>query len=317
MGRWTIDLATGLVTADRFVCDLLGLDPDRQVWSRAEVEDRVHPDDLPGFAAMLDRTATNDAHREVFLRDRRRDPVTDELGARWIGFRGGVVGQGQDGAPPVLAGVVWDGTEQARLRQARAVLTGEMDHRVKNAYAVIGSLVNLGARRACDVPGFAADLSRQIAALAEAHDVSTRLAARDEVGGVLAPAAGILTEILTPWRAMAPRILADETILLEPKRAAAFAMLLHELATNAAKYGALGEAGGTLSITLFRQPDGGPCMTWIERRMERAPAGDADAPGYGSILMHHCLTVLGARAERDMRPEGLHLVLRMAPPRAE
>ncbi|WP_186201926.1 HWE histidine kinase domain-containing protein [Jannaschia seosinensis] len=314
-GSWESDFRSDTGKADTFVAELYGLDASRPCWSMSEVRNRIHPEDRGRVDAATRFAIKHRTLCEVEFRDRSIDPLTGEEGARWLAARGRVVEWEPSGAPRSMVGVTWDATEAVRQRQTRALMADEMNHRVKNAFAVLGSLVTIGAREADNPITFAADLRRQIGMLSEAHDVSVRLSGRDVGREVELPAARILEDVLAPWRGTAALTLrVDETLMLGRCRAPAFAMLVHELATNAVKYGPLGEVGGVLSVALTAGPDGHLEMEWNECRAVPVPGrNDLAEEGFGSILMRHCLGALRGRVQRELRAEGLWLKLTTEP----
>jgi two-component system CheB/CheR fusion protein len=304
IGAWQSDLDSMTGEGDDLVMQLLGLDPLTRPWRLEDVRARIHPEDLGDVDAAMENSVAGRAPFTVEFR-----LVSNSAPhIRWIGARGAVIERRADGTARRMAGVNWDATLDVQRRQSSEVMQRELDHRVRNAFAVVNALVGIGARRTSDVRTFARNLSGQIGALAQAHEVSTRLASIGAERRLTVPATEILADVLAPWTS-AIEIDADPSVALESRAAAALAMLVHELATNAVKYGPLGEAGGTISLSLSPRGDaGGFEMLWEERRDGPAPPA-ASGTGYGSVLMTHCLGVLRAELDRDLRPEGLRLRL--------
>ncbi|WP_052389706.1 MHYT domain-containing protein [Belnapia moabensis] len=178
-----------------------------------------------------------------------------------------------EGQPATVLEALTDVTERKRAEELRLLLAREVDHRAKNALAVVLSLLRLTPR--ADAALFAASIEGRVAAMARAHSL---LATEGWRGADLrALAQG---ELAThPGRIS----IAGSPVSLRAEAVQPVAMLLHELATNAAKYGALRSAQGSISLT-WEGKDGDLHLLWEERGgppLERPPA----RLGFGSRLM--------------------------------
>jgi PAS domain S-box-containing protein len=279
---------------------LYGLDPaGREPWvSSAEHLALLHPGDR----------AAHDARRQV----QRADPTQTRFGyefrirradtgeVRWIASRGEIVRSG-DGKPVLLRGVNYDVTERRRAEERQMLLAREVDHRAKNALAVVQSIV--GLTRDTDPERFRAAVIGRIAALARAHT----LLARDGWDG--ASLRELVEEEIAPYRTggEAPeRVTLDGPVVaLAPGAAQPLAMALHELATNAAKYGALSAAGGRVAIGWEAQEDGGLALRWAETGGP-ALSGPPAKRGFGSSVIRNTVErQLGGRFEVEWRDEGM------------
>ncbi len=147
------------------------------------------------------------------------------------------------GQPQGLMAISLDVTERRRSEQRLRVLADEVDHRAKNLLGVVQSIVRL--TKVEDVAGFKAVLTGRIRALARAHSL---LAASRWDGVDLAT---LVREELAPFgRSGADPIrVCGPSLMLRPNASQALAMVLHELAINAARYGALSVEGGQLTVT--------------------------------------------------------------------
>ncbi len=203
-------------------------------------------------------------------------------------------------ADAMIAALAQAGRERRQAEQQRALLMRELDHRAKNVMAVALSLVRLTPRE--DAGRFAAAVEGRIAAMARAHSLlaggrwggaSLRSLAEGELLGMLDRA-----ELTGP----AVRLAADA---VQP-----VAMLLHELATNAAKHGALSVPEGRVALRWeFTAPEEGLRLIWRE---SGGPAieGPPARRGFGSrMLVSLAERQLGGRLEFDWRPEGLAVTL--------
>ena len=333
MGSWRWDIAAGTVTGDPFVAELLNMDAASQPWAVEDVFASMHPDDLPRVQARVDEALAGADLYAVEFRDRVIDPETGEEGLRWLGARGRVTERDADGTPLEMIGVNWDATAQKTHEARLAMLAAEMDHRVKNAFAVIRSLINLGQRVPGDRKSFAVTLRAQVQAMADAHAISARLARSAEAPAVPVPVAEVIRTALAPWLSQDGRDPMESganvdvdvafDFAVAPQNVSAVAMLTYELATNATKYGPLGERGGRLAVTVTR--DGGDgVIRWRETVDAPATAGTSatagaasDAQrasatsGFGSTLIQHCVGTLRARMKREFTSGGLNFELRM------
>ena len=212
------------------------------------------------------------------------------------------------------AGVVtrWFGTgtdiaEMKRLEQAKALLSQELSHRIKNIFAVISALLALSARQYPEAKAFAKAARTRIAALARAHEFVRphTESSRPSLDGTTLHA--FLRDLFLPYdnEAGEPRVvISGDDADFDDQAATPVALLFHELATNAAKYGALSVPDGRVALTTLRSDDR-YVMTWQERGGPPL-TGTPDASGFGSSLL--ALSVegqLGGSLKQVWGPEGL------------
>ena len=323
MGSWRWDIVEGTVTGDPFVARLLNMDFDAQPWPVGDVFASMHPEDLPRVQGEVERALSGADIYEVEFRDRVIDPHTGEEGLRWLGARGRVTRRSETGEPLEMIGVNWDVTQQKDHEQRLAMLAGEMDHRVKNAFAVIRALISLGERAHGDKTDFAETLKTQVQAMADAHAISARMARAAQAPTTSVPVVEVVRCALVPWLndsagtgSTVVRLDADETIKVLPRHVSSVAMLAYELATNATKYGPLGEAGGRLDVAIEREGDDQIALRWVETtddpkvaRQAATEAKEGISSGFGSVLMQHCVNTLRGRTKRELTPRGLSFEL--------
>jgi len=212
------------------------------------------------------------------------------------------------------AGVVtrWFGTgtdiaEMKRLELSKALLSQELSHRIKNIFAVISALLALSARQYPEARAFATAARSRIAALARAHEFvrpQTESARPSRDGTTLH---AFLRDLFLPYddEAAHPRVVVSgDDADFDDQAATPVALLFHELATNAAKYGALSVPGGRVSLTTLQQGER-YVMTWQEWGGPTLN-GTPDGTGFGASLL--ALSVegqLGGVLERVWATEGL------------
>jgi len=197
---------------------------------------------------------------------------------------------------------------EERLSHALSVketLADEMSHRVTNVFALVQSMVRLSARSAVSKEDLAAKLMGRLHALADAHALVRRRFGQIPWDG--ADFGEILTRILLPHDE-GRSIMRGPALSVGERATNNFALLFHELATNAAKYGSLSVDQGAVEIEwdvdekdirLQWREAGGPTTKPPERQ------------GNGVKLINATIQQLGGRIEYDWRPEGLIARLRL------
>jgi PAS domain S-box-containing protein len=190
-----------------------------------------------------------------------------------------------------------DVTERVESEERERLLTREVDHRAKNMLAVVQAVVEL--TRAEDIAAFKAAVAGRIRSLSRAH--SLLAAARWEGVEIGQLAADELAAFDRPGRDCVR--LDGPRLMLRPAAAQALGLVLHELATNAAKYGALSASVGTVDLT-WREREGQFELCW--RESGGPPVEPPKRRGFGSMLIRQSVErQLGGVLQLDWRPEGL------------
>jgi len=216
------------------------------------------------------------------------------------------------GATPGIGLVAEDITAQKRAEAARDLLGRELSHRIKNLFAVVASLVSLSARGNDGLRDFARTVRARIEALGRAHDYVRPDEWQARGGPSLKSLRHLLEALLQPYRGEhVERIrIACEDREIGPSAATAFALAMHEFATNAVKYGALSEPGGTVDLSGRETADGFE-LVWVERDGPAVP-GKPDAEGFGTLLARRSITTdLEGKLETEWAPEGLTIRVTM------
>lgn len=189
--------------------------------------------------------------------------------------------------------------ERAKAHERDKLLMAELDHRVKNTLANIQALVTQSSRNAASLTVFVEGLDRRIHSMAKAHSLLTQ--SRWEGVSV----EGLLTEELGSYIQGSGVVdLEGDDAVLTPKSALSLSLALHELATNAAKFGSLSRAEGQVSVSWRVPDDGSMILTWREK------GGPHVAPptrrGFGSSLIERALAMeTGGRATINYAPTGV------------
>jgi PAS domain S-box-containing protein len=202
-----------------------------------------------------------------------------------------------------------DITPHKKAQQQQLLLFKEMRHRIKNLFALTMGLIGLSARHAKTVDDLAANLTSRLMALASAHEL-TLPEAPDQGGGAATELRALLEAILAPYEtdAAGPKRIAidGDAIVLASSALTSVALVLHELATNAAKYGALANPEGRLDLAVSRS-ESGAVIVWAETGaiLESEPT----EVGFGTRLEDAALRSIGGTIHRDWRAGGLVVTL--------
>ena len=192
--------------------------------------------------------------------------------------------------------------EQNPIRNS---LTRELNHRVKNTLASILSIIALTRRRTDDLDEFADGLEGRVRALSATHDLLTH----SEWG--ITPMRAVIETELAPYSGGDTEVVLDgEDIDLAPNDALSLGLAIHELATNAAKYGALSQPGGVVSIAWKREADDYVEVLWKERG--GPPVSQDRKPGFGTQLIEKIVAhELRYPVKMDFDPAGVSCTLRV------
>lgn len=203
-----------------------------------------------------------------------------------------------DGGTHSILLVIVDATDQQRRDAAKDLLFGELRHRIKNLLGVIQALAKQTTTKGRSAEEYRDDLLGRLSALIEAENL-----AFDEQHST--DLKNMVEHILAPYahHSKAVAIGPGAEVELTPRQVMSLSMVLHEMATNAAKYGALSAPGGQLRVT-WRLGDGGNNLTidWTE---SGGPAITSPTPGFGTKLIHSTIRHnLRGRVELDYAPQG-------------
>jgi PAS domain S-box-containing protein len=263
----------------------------------------VHPEDLE----RLDRVRSQafEQRRGEFSLEYRN--ILPRRGERWIESRSLIL-YGSNGRPERLVGVNIDITERKRAEEARKILNAELDHRVKNALATVTAVVSHTRQGSRSVAEFAAALEERIRSMAATHEL---LSARRWSGISLAK---LIRRELAPYANNYNNKIIGPEVALRPEAAQAMAMVIHELATNAAKYGALSTKQGRVSIRWDRRLNGRPhpdlALEWQE--IGGPPAKAPANSGYGTSTICDLIPYeFGGTVDLVFAPEGLRFRLKL------
>ncbi len=303
VGKALADPATlRLFRVNRCLCEIVGYDED-ELLGGMTLLDVTHPEDRAANEAAL-RGAL--AEGRPYRTEKRL--LRKEGDVRWVIVSVAVLPRAP-GRPAGALATVQDITERRLAEERQALLAREVDHRAKNALAVVQAALRLTPK--VDAEAFARAIEGRIGALARAQTLLAEgrwsgAELRTLVAGELAGFVGVGEGDAQP-RAR----LAGPPLLVATEAAQPLAMALHELATNATKHGALSALGGVVSVTwAVDAPEGALLLDWVETGGPPVP-GPPDRRGFGSRVLGSTLHQLGGIAALDWRPGGLACRLRM------
>ena len=220
----------------------------------------------------------------------------------------------RDGRIIGAAKIARDITERRRAEERQNLLVKEMDHRVKNLFALASSLVTLSARTAATPTELASAVSGRLHALGRAHALTVRLSSDAAPGsGQRTTLHALIRTIVAPYDAGADggrsrSVVSGPDVSIAGSALTSFALLLHEFATNAAKYGSFSTPDGRVDISCAEDGDRF-VLTWTESGGPTVTR-QTDGEGFGTALAK--VTVrgqLGGDISRDWKPQGISIRL--------
>lgn len=303
-----VALWTWLLDDDRFVMDAKAYElwdvPAETDLTFEHLSAKVHPADQDRVRAAFVATRAIDGAFEIDFRI-----LTTASDVRWISARG----QGNDGdaATKKMTGIFLDVTGRKQAEESHELLAGEMSHRVKNLLALASGLTNITSRSTDTKEEMAKQLTQRLAALGRAHELVRPL---PDGQGSAALLGDLFSVLLAPYDevgAFAGRIrVAVPRMGLGEKAATSFALVIHELATNSLKYGALSNETGLLDISGAAVKDFIE-IVWSEHGGEGAQAAKTKE-GYGSRLLHRTVSgQLGGSIDFNWVEGGVVVTLRV------
>lgn len=293
MGVAEMDLETGMTTADAVLAEQLNL-PGEGIFESGEFRKFIVPDDIPLIDANLSK-AVDDGEEYEF--DFRVDVPGKEM--RYIRSRGFLY-EGDDGRAKVVAP-----TFDVTANEQQKMLVGEMSHRIKNLFAVIAGLVSTVPKNHPETQAMAHDLLERIVSLGKVYDLARKdtsmfgLSLNEMFGSVLDSHTSSQKVTLD-----GPEVFVSQHVLNT------FTLIVHELTTNAAKYGALSVPDGELSVSWENKGEGVTRIIWEEHLPEfNAPEKHE---GFGSLLIASGVRQLRGKFERNYAKSGVRIAMSLA-----
>jgi two-component sensor histidine kinase len=304
---WSWNVDTDALAMDNAAYRLWGLRTGRDV-TFEDLSAHIHPADRDRVRAAFKATRAIIGPFEIDF----RIMIGDEL--KWISARG----QGDDAGivNRVMFGIFIDVTGRKQAEEGRELLAGEMSHRVKNLLAIASGLTAITSRSTQTTTDMARELTLRLTALGRAHDLVRPLPGQTKAASALL--GDLLTVLLAPYddlgafsgriRVSVPRMSVGDSATT------VLALVVHELATNSLKYGALSVDTGTLDVSCSAH-DEAVTLVWTENGGPKVkpPSGEG---GFGSTLVERSVTGhLRGSIDYNWAESGLVVTLKAAPDR--
>ncbi len=277
---------------------LLGLD-DMDEACRLSVEDYFFPEDRPHIIERFLPEVLREGHGIIEVRFRHcktEEPV-------WMSYSVFVLRDEHD-QPLGFATISQNIDARKQDEERMELLIDELNHRVRNTLAIVNAIATQTLKHTPSVQDFRLAFGGRIAALAKAHTLLattkwTASAMRDLIAEQLAPYTKDRTDAL---------VISGPRLLVNPKQALNLSLVMHELAANAAKYGALSVPAGRVEISWRVQPDRVLRLTWHE--FDGPGVAPPTRRGFGSQLIEFNIAhEFGGEARLDFPPAGVKCVL--------
>jgi len=301
---WSWDVDTDAIAMDEHAYDLWEVSKDERKITFEILSQNIHPADLERVRSAFAATRAVVGPYEIDFRIRSGTDI------RWISARG--QGDDADIAGRVMFGIFLDVTQRKQAEEANELLAGEMSHRVKNLLHIATALTQITGRSAATKEDMAHELTERLMALGRAQELVRPMPGQKVEAALLGD---LISVLLAPYdekgasvriRVSVPKMNVGET------SSTALALVIHELATNSAKYGALSQSSGTLDVSCNAHDDDDLIVMWTERGGPPVVAPET-LGGFGSKLMHRSMSAqLGGDIAFDWSAEGVVVALRIS-----
>jgi PAS domain S-box-containing protein len=297
VGSYSYDVNTGAMQVSKGYAAVHGLPEGTTETTLDQWWTKVHPEDLERVVKLRDQTFADqrDGSKIEFRIIRSGGEV------RWIEKRNFITYDG-DGRPRRVVGVTIDVTERKRAEEQQRVLVSELDHRVKNTLATVSAIVSHTLNASSSMADFATALDGRVQSMARTHE----LLSANRWHGI--SVAELVRREVAPYATTDNTEINGPEVTLRAEAGQAMAMVLHELATNAAKYGALSTHNGRVSINWEQRLNGHPrshlVLEW--REFGGPSVITPGKPGYGTRTIRDLIPYeLRGRVDLAFTPEGV------------
>lgn len=309
MGAWRYDLITHLCRFSPRAQALYGLSEAEFLHDEAGVQALIHREDRAAMWAAVTRAAApdGDGKYEVEYRVART-----EGGWRWLRVWGMAEFEGRDTERRAvrLLGASRDITAEKEAERRQRLLLDELNHRVKNNLAIVQSIAAQTLRNQPEPRAFADLFTSRVTALARAHTLLTDAEWR---GAALTELVETALKPFGRGGRADPFCVDGPPVQVAPSTAVTLALVLHELATNAAKYGALSAPEGRVEIR-WTTPEPQDLTVALDWRESQGPTVlPPTRKGFGSRLLSMMSHELGGSAGLTFDPAGVACALRFLP----
>ena len=214
----------------------------------------------------------------------------------------------------VAEGLAANATVLAQARDRADLLAQEMNHRIKNLLAMVLALIKMSSRDTPEAAPVIEKISERVRALLKSHE-----ATQGDGGDGTASLGKLIETVIAPYRgAETACTLTGPEVALQSQQAVSLGLMLHEMATNAVKYGAWSRSGGAIAIDWHCDGESprGLQLVWREHAPGLVQA-DVDPapepkPGFGSMLLEGSARQLGGTCESIRHADGMEITIRVA-----
>jgi len=296
MGSWDFDLKSGAWFWDEGQSRIFGVDHATFVPSLERVRQALHTEDIEGIRQAF--AALHPGQESCKIEFRIVRPTGE---VRWCAAAA-FASFDASGALARLSGVITDITDKKEAADHQALLAREVDHRAKNALAVVQAIVRMAKRD--NIDDYAKAVEGRIGALAQTHELLSQ--SKWEGADILR----LILDEMAPYRTDGHQRLSiiGPSLVLAPEQAQMVAMAIHELATNAAKYGSLSVETGRVDIS-WSTFEGALSLVWDESGGPKTVPPTKE--GFGTKIISSLGRSHGGRAEFNWRPTGLKFTLEL------
>jgi PAS domain S-box-containing protein len=308
VGSFTLDAAADLMQVSDGYVAVHGLPEGTKETTRTKWKARVHPEDLVRVEKMREQ-AFREQRSEYSIEYRIVLPSGE---TRWVESRS-FISSDHNGSPQRVVGVNIDITERKRAEEHQAILVAELDHRVKNTLAQVAVVAASSRQGSPSIDEFLQSLNGRIQSMAAAHTLLSK-SGWQSVG-----LDALVRNQLAPYATDTNIRISGTDVTLSPAEIQAIARVLHELATNAAKHGALSIPGGRVSVNWDYKPNGdrtnlvllwqelaGPVVKWQGQS------------SYGTNLIRNLIPhELGGKVDLRFDPDGVSCRIELPIKRSE
>lgn len=294
IGVWDWDIRSGGIGWSENFAAVTGIAPEDFPTTVEGWRALVHPDDRERVDSALHRALAGEEDYAIEFR-----MLGPEGRVRWTASRGRVI-RDEAGQPIRMIGIDMDVSARKAADERQELVTHELDHRIRNLITLVQSMARQTLGAGPDRDEFVA----RTGALGKAH--ALLLAG----GGGVAEVAEVVSQVMAPYsrdriRMNGPRV------SVPPRMVQMLALILHELATNAAKHGALAGWKGTVSVDWSTGANAEDVLhlSWTERDV--STAGPLRESGFGTRLLRSVCRAAGGQIDLSLQPDGLSARLRI------
>ena len=298
---WSWNVDTDRITMDERAFEIWGI-PQKSDITFEELSARIHPPDLEMVREAFSSTRDIRGAWEIDFRILHGNQV------RWVSARGR--GDDQGIVDRIMYGVFLDVTFRKTAEEDRELIAREMNHRIKNLFSLASALASIASRSTVTKEAMFEDLTRRLRGLAAAHDLILAGTNDQRHAVVLEDLLKVLLQAYSFKNSSTENVsISAPEVMVGERSMTSIAMLIHELATNSAKYGALSADTGRLVLVCHEEGDEVK-LVWNESGGP-PPLEEARHTGFGSVMTDRVIKQIDGSITRNWTDQGLIVTLRM------